>query len=404
MKHFRFTFLILCGFYLLPYLVNGQESRIFSGDLSAFPTELSAYIQKNVNSESQEALNRFLTLWTVDSAFSQSEQEKIVATSLGLIRKNAKPHPHFTHYLNFLTTLKNSPDKLENFTGWDKGMDMLLGEKRITLQATDRYMVFIKQLADSNTLYRTATIEWKISQPKYTFIVDSTIRIIVKNTALICNVRNDSIEITGTEGEFYPLTTMWKGEGGIVTWERAGFKKDQVYVRLSKYQINMTRAEYTASDAVFVNKLYFDAPLKGVLTDRVKYNKTPGDADFPQFDSYQKDFRIKDLYKDINFEGGLSMQGAKLVGTGNREKQAKIFITRRDTLVLVASSNYFAFKSDRINSSTAGILIKLKKDSIFHQGLALSYIVPTRELTLFRTDDFTSESPYYNSYHNIDMS
>lgn len=383
---------------------SAQETRVFSGDLATYPSELSAYIQKNVNSESEAALNSFLALWTVDSAFSKEQQEKIVATSIGLIRKNAKPHPHFTHYLKFIVALTNNPSKAENFKGWDLGLDMLLNEKRITVQATDRYLMFLKQLADSSTLYRTSVVEWKIAHPEFRFIVDSTIRLVVKKTTLSCHVRRDSIEIQGTQGEYYPLNSTWKGEGGTVTWERAGFDENQVYAQLSSYQIDLTRPEYNASDAVFINKLYFDAPLKGILTDRVKYNKTPADADYPQFNSYQKDFKIKELYKDIDFEGGLSMQGAKLVGTGNRDKQAKIFIYRKDTLVLVASSNYFAFKADRINSSTAGILIKLKQDSIFHHGLALSFIVPTSELSLFRTEDFTSESPYFNSYHNIDMS
>jgi len=405
MKNLSFTFLlILCGTFPIPAGIYAQDSRAFSGETDLYPAELAAYIQKNVNSESQAALNNFLTMWTVDSLFNKEEQEKIVSTSLALIRKNAKPHPHFTHYLNCIVTLKNKPEKSENFKGWDKGLDLLLDERRITLQAMDRYLIFIKQLADSSTLYRTGTVEWRITQPQYRFIVDTTIRVNIKNTLLVCRVRNDSIEITGTDGDFYPMTTLWQGEGGIVTWERAGFKKEEVYATLGNYQINMTRSEYSARDAVFINKLYFDAPLKGILTDRVKYNKTPGDADYPRFDSYQKDFAIKELYKEIDFEGGLSMQGAKLVGTGNREKQARIFIFRRDTLVLVASSNYFAFKADRINSSTAGILIKLKNDSIFHHGLALSFIVPTRELSLFRTDNFTSQSPYFNSYHNIDMS
>jgi hypothetical protein len=401
--HLKSIFFLICSIYLLPSIGNAQESRVFTGDIQTFPAELTAYIQKNVNAESQASLNNFLTMWTVDSLFSSAEQENIVATSIALAKKNAKPHPHFTHYLNILVTLKNHPEQSDNFKEWNLGLEMILNERKISIQTTDRYLVFIKQLADSSTLFRTSTVEWKISQPLFRFVIDSTIKVVVTNTDLICKVRKDSIEIFDTRGEFYPLTSIWKGEGGTVTWERAGFRKDQVYAQLSKYQINLSRSEYTASDAVFVNKNYFDAPLKGILTDRVKYNKTLADADYPQFDSYQKDFKIKELYKEIDFEGGLSMQGAKLVGTGRREKQAKIFIYRKDTLVLVASSNYFAFKSDRINSSSAGILIKLKQDSIFHHGLALSFIVPTRELSLLRTDDFTSESPYFNSYHNIDM-
>ncbi len=72
--------------------------------------------------------------------------------------------------------------------------------------------------------------------------------------------------------------------------------------------------------------------------------------------------------------------------------------------MIIARSSFFAFKTDRINSPNAEIVIKLKNDSIFHPGLALAYLVPNRELTLYRTDNFSSQSPYFDSYHKIDMS
>ncbi len=384
--------------------LKSQESKIFSGKTGLYPQEISAFIQKNINAESAAVLDEFITAWRVDSIFSLPEQEAIVQTSINMAKKNAKPYPHFSHYLKCILILKKDPQKTKNFNGWEKGLEMLIDNRKITLQAVDRYLVFIKQLADSSSLYHSNTVEWRIQTPAFRFLVDSTINIQVDASDLYCRVRKDSIKISGTSGFYNPITTIWKGMQGLVTWERAGFAKEDVYANLGAYTINMTRSEYSARDVIFVNKNYFDGPLKGILTDKVMVNKRPADADYPQFDSYQKDFKIKELYKDIDFEGGLSMQGAKLVGAGNREKQAKIFVFRKDTLVLIASSNYFAFKKDRINSSSAGIVIKLKNDSIFHHGLALSYILATRELTLSRTENFTSQSPYYNSYHNIDMS
>jgi hypothetical protein len=405
MMNLRLSFLLITSIACnLQLQVKAQQSKVFSGEISQYSTELSAYIQKNINSESEAAFATFMQAWSVDSIFTSKEQEKIVSVSINLIHKNAKPYPHFSHYLTSVVAVKRSNMNPTNLTQWEKGLDMLIENKKISLQVLDRYLLFVKQLLDSSTLYRTSTVEWRINTTDYRFVVDTTIRLVVGNTSLNCQVRKDSIAILETKGEYHPLTSIWKGIGGLVTWERAGFKPDEVFARLADYEINLTRSEYSARDAVFVNKFYFDAPLKGVLIDRVKVNRTPADADYPQFDSYQKDFKIKELYKEIDFEGGLSMQGAKLVGTGNREKQARIFIYRKDTLVLVASSNYISFKADRINSSNAGILIKLRNDSIFHHGLALSFLVPSRELTLFRTDNFTSESPYFNSYHNIDMS
>ena len=403
--NFRHTSLLFfCCLLWNCLCVSAQESKVFSGEIAKYPDELFFYMQKNINPESEEILNKFIAAWTKDSLFSTGEQEKIISVSSSLLKKNAKPYPHFSHYLNCLVSQKKSTQKPENYADWNKGLDLLIAERKITLQTMDRYLVFVRQLIDSSSLFRSSSVEWRITSPDYRFVVDSAIRVIVKNTGIVCYVRKDSLNIFETNGEYNPITYGWKGIGGLVTWERAGFKRADVYAQLNTYEVNMSRSEYSARDAVFVNKFYFDAPLKGVLTDKVKLNKTPEDADFPRFDSYQKDFKIKELYKEIDFEGGLSMQGSKLVGTGNREKQARIFIYRKDTLVIIAKANYFAFKANRIIASSAGIVIKLKNDSIFHHGLALSYMVPTRELTLFQTDNYTSQSPYYNSYHNIDMS
>jgi hypothetical protein len=380
----------------------GQVSKIFSGETASFPDELYAYIQKNINAESERAVNDFLKLWTGDSLFTLQEQERIVKTSISLISKNAKPHPHFTHYLTCLVLLKTGGHS-ENFLNWQQGLNLLLDNRKVSLQGTDRFLVFTKQLIDSSSLFRSGSIDWRITNRNYRFVVDTAVRVVVDKTDLVCYAKRDSMHLFETGGEYNPVTFVWKGNGGLVTWERAGFKREEVNARLGSYEMNMSRSEYTAQQVVFTNKFYFDTPLQGTLIDRVQVNKTPEDADYPRFDSYQKDFAIKDLYEDIHYEGGLSMQGSKLVGTGSREELARVFIFRKDTLVLVASSSYFAFKSNRINAPNAAIVIRLKNDSIYHPGLALSYIVPSKELSLYRTDDYTSQSPYFNSYHNIDM-
>ena len=402
--NFRLSLLILNGFFLGCIIrLSAQEPTIFSGETGKYPDELYSYIQKNVNPQSEAVMNEFLNAWTRDSIFSAKEQEKIVQTSIDLLKKNAKPYPHFTHYLKCIVLMKTTGQKPDNFSNWEKGLDVLLSNRKTSLQTTDKYLIFTRQFLDSSSLYRSSSVEWRTKSRDYRIAVDTAIRFIIKKTDLVCYVRRDSIQIFETSGEFNPVTSVWKGNGGLVTWERAGFKRSEVYAQLNAYEINMSRPEYTARDVIFVNKFYFDAPLKGIMTDKVKLIKVPEDADYPEFDSYQKDFKIKELYKDINYEGGLSMQGSKLVGTGNREKQAQVFIYRKDTLVLVARSDYFAFKSNRINATTASIVIKLKKDSIFHPGLAFNYMVPTRELSLYRTDNFMSQSPYFDSYHNIDM-
>jgi hypothetical protein len=403
MKLTLFLFLTLWLFTAVPNRLLAQDSRIFSGETDKFPDELNLYMRKNINAESEKALNDFLMAWTRDSLFSLKERDRIVNSSISLVKRNAKPHPHFTHYLTCLVLLKKSNQSPENYLNWEKGLDLLLEKRKVSLMNTDRYLIFTRQLIDSSSLYRSASVDWRINSRNYRIAVDTAIRVIVEKTNLTCLAKHDSMLIYETGGEFNPITSVWKGKAGLVTWERAGFKRTDVNARLDSYEINMTRSDYVAREVVFTNTFYFKSPLKGSLTDKVKLVKSPEDADYPEFNSYQKNFKIKNLYKDINYEGGLSMQGFKLVGTGNRIEPARIFIYRRDTLVLVARSSYFAFKADRINAPNAGIIIKLRNDSIFHPGLALSYLVPSRELTLYRTDNFTSQSPYFDSYHNLDM-
>ena len=172
---------------------------------------------------------------------------------------------------------------------------------------------------------------------------------------------------------------------------------------LKDYEIDLKRSGYTADNVVFTNKRYFNEPLKGILNDQVRYIKEPDDATYPRFDSYTKQFSIKELYKDIDYEGGLSMQGSKMVGTGTRENTAKLKIYRNDTLVLIASSVYFGFKIDKVSSQQTSVTIKLQKDSIFHPDLFLTYRVKNKELTLLKTDNFSSKGPYFDSYHKVDM-
>ncbi|MBN2481862.1 MAG: hypothetical protein JXB19_08990 [Bacteroidales bacterium] len=379
-----------------------QVTEIFSGVPAQYPDELYLHMQKNISPESERIIYDFMILWN-DSAFSIQEQQRIINTSRYLVNKNAKPYPHFSNFLSCITTLRRSVQYETNFDGWVDGLDLMLTRPDYSLQRVDEYLGFSTVLIDSNFLYDSRSVKWKITSPFYRFVADTVVRVEISKTDLVCYFGRDSMNIFDTEGIFYPVNKSWQGRSGIVTWERAGFARENVYAQLDAYTIDMSGFEYRAEHVIFINKHYFDMPIEGKLLDQVKLNKTPEDADYPQFDTYQRDFQIHNLYEDIDYTGGLSMQGAKLIGTGNQFEQAMLYIFQQDTLRLIAKSHYFAFKAVRIDAPNAEITIRLRNDSIFHPGITFSYILSGRELTLMRTDNFTSQSPYFSSYHNIDM-
>ena len=385
------------------HFTYAQEFKNFSDDTTKFPDELSSFMEKNLSDEDKIVMNKFLKTWQEDSLYSPVEQKQILEISQLLVNKNAKPSPYFIDYLScvMLFKEKNLPD--DEYQTWEKGIKNALKRKKIMLSDINRLFNFTINLLNDNILYKSSSTEWKSSQPDFNFVFDKDLQVKFGKTNLTCYAKRDSISLFETTGIYYPLDNLWKGKTGLVTWTRGGLDSTMVYATIPEYEIDMSRSEYSAKDVTFTNKYYFSAPLKGILTDKVKFLKTPEDATYPQFDSYTKDFKIKNLYTDINYEGGLSMQGAKLVGTGNRDNKAKLYIFQDDTLRLVAKSNYFGFRKDRINSQNTEISIKLNGDSIYHPDLYFTFMVPTRELTLLRTDNFTSQSPYFDSYHKVDM-
>jgi hypothetical protein len=90
-------------------------------------------------------------------------------------------------------------------------------------------------------------------------------------------------------------------------------------------------------------------------------------------------------------------------GTGDKFAPAKIMLYRNDTLYLKIISKEFMFSKTGLNSQETSMTLFLDKDSIFHSNLGFSYFASTRQVNLFRTNNPISKSPYFNSFHNLDM-
>ena len=61
------------------------------------------------------------------------------------------------------------------------------------------------------------------------------------------------------------------------------------------------------------------------------------------------------------------------------------------------------FSSSGLNSQETTATLYLGKDSIYHSNLGFSFNAKSRQVSLFRTNNPVSPSPYYNTYHNVDM-
>lgn len=408
----KFKIFLFCSLVTIFSLINSnliiclaqEKNSFFPENPSEYIEKLTDYMGVSLTEKETNIFANFLQAWKMDSLFSEDEQQRIIHSSQLLHAKNAKPRPHFVNYFNNILRLKKDPDNQSNYYPWEECLNFLLGQEETYSTTLNNFLVASINILSGEAVYKTSSTKWVSSNPRYSFMLEEKPIVRYDETNLICYAKRDSMELFNTTGIFDPVKHIWYGKGGLVTWERGGYGREDIFAVLDGYTIDMSRSDYKAENVSFTNNMVFETHLQGILIDKVKYNKQKENATYPRFDSYTQNFQIDNIYPEIDYEGGLSMQGAKLVGTGTKEKLAKLKIYREDSLLLMAHSAYFAFKSDRVVSNNTGIVIYMERDSIFHPSQSFSYKVPNRELTLSRNDNFTSQSPYYNSYHNIDMS
>ena len=159
----------------------------------------------------------------------------------------------------------------------------------------------------------------------------------------------------------------------------------------------------------FRNPEYFDEPQKGILTEKILANVKPETASYPRFDSDLKDIVIINLFKNVDYRGGFSQHGSKFLGSGDKQRQAELVFKREvlDTKeildFLIARAPSFVIRKDKITSSDATVVMLWEEDSIFHPGLELKFNVEDRELALIRGDKGLTKTPYFDSYHKLDL-
>src|SRR5205085_12616390 len=85
------------------------------------------------------------------------------------------------------------------------------------------------------------------------------------------------------------------------------------------------------------------------------------------------------------------------------EQNATLIFYRNKQPFLLAESKSFSIRKDKLTADVASVTIFFEKDSIYHPGVTFKYIVKDRELALIRGEEGKSRSPYFDSFHQIDM-
>ncbi len=382
-------------------LTFGQGSS-FSTDSIKFFEESKDWLASVDKGDAKKFMDEFELQW-YGGKFSDEQRMRVYQTANVIRQKKLKPYPDYRAYLTSLSNFFKKEQPQGAFEDWHNSIDqMAAGNKK---RFTD-YLKVCSNLFAENIIYKSSSTVWQADKPNFTFKFENRSPLVeFENIKLTCLSKGDSGVIYETSGIFDPLKNIWQGEGGRVTWARAALDEKATYAELSKYKIGLKSAGYSADSVTFYTP-YFQKAIMGELSDKVLSNRGPDKVVFPRFESYDKRLVIKDIFKDIDYDGGFTIEGGSLIGKGTFEEQAQLLFKYEGKPFIRAQSIIFTINANSIASSKAEINIALGEDSIYHPGVELKYIndgLTPRQLSLIRGGDGTGRSPYFNSFHKIDM-
>lgn len=412
---------LLIVLFMLLILTQSTAQRLvsFASDSVAYIEDLHTFMEssKTFADKGKITVKRFEKVWFTPK-ITDTLRKQLYFVSNTLLKRQAKPFPHFNQWLNITTRFFENDDIGVNFYAFQNAVVQMSKDEKYRLYHLQSFLQSITQLVELGHINVNGSTIWKSNADDYAFAFDSeSLRIKFPESNLTCVAVRDSIKLYNTVGEYDPIDKKWYGESGITFWERAGYHRDSVYATFDQYTINMQLSTFEVDTVKFYNHHFFNYPLFGKLTDRVTEIPTPEKAVYPEFISFESNFNIKDIFKDIHFVGGFNIKGYRFYGIGANDRDALLNVFRDvevvrngDTIIenmlfMTFRSQAFVLTDKVILSQDAKVSITLENDSLYHPGLQMSYLERNKEFSLLRSDNALnmSQSPFYDSYHRFEI-
>ncbi len=382
-------------------LAAQAQVKTFTDDQAVFLEEVTTFLVEADKKEGKPFVEQvFAPAWG-GTYLTVAQRTKVVEMANFMLKKRYEAFPHFRDYLAAVAAFVNSGRPAAEFDTWMRSLDAMVQSGR-----KKNFTAFIEMCAGlftDNTLYKSASTRWRSSSGTFTFAFDSVPKVVFDKLDLVCLAKGDSAVIRNTSGVYYPVEEIWRGKGGRVDWRRAGRKPESTFAEWEHgYTVKLKSAAFEVDSVRFADP-YFDRTLFGKVSDKVLANVDEDNASYPRFEGYDRRMRIRDIVEGIDFEGGFTMQGAKLQGYGTKEEPAFLTFYREKRPFIVTRGLLYTIEPERISSQDVAVTIRLDKDSLWHPSVSLRFLQDKRQLSLIKKDEGLSKGPYYDTYHNLDM-
>ncbi|MFN5912307.1 MAG: hypothetical protein ACK45H_13285, partial [Bacteroidota bacterium] len=393
---------------------TGISQETYSTNREKFVKEFQKALTEYGKGEFHDFAKKDLPAILLESAdFPENYFVKMVETCNLMASKNLKPYPELYHYVFSVYSLVKGRQSNASFQAWHSSVEKLLDNRNI--KKFEDFIDLSAGFFSERRIAESSNFKWFYEGGSYSF--EYTDKPFIKCTGgnLVCRVDNkkadsrkdnkyiDSLVVYSTAGTYDPVLKKWDGDGGTITWEKVGLKKDECSAAINGYSVSCKTSNFNA-DSVLLTTKYFTKPILGNMSDRAFTINREEDKIYPQFLSFEKRLKIKNIREGVDYDGGFAMQGASFVGQGTLKDPARVILYRNQEPFIRVSAQLIDISQKRIFSLNSVTALYLNTgDSITHPGLEFSYDYEKKLVELSRTKVGIGQSPFTDSYHMLDI-
>ena len=277
--------------FFASFFSKALSQSSFTPEPEKFLKDVQAFIGNYDKTKAKKYIKSFEPLWLGDF-FTPDNKALVYASLNSMEEKKLNVYPDFINYFNAIYNYSNSGMNSEKFEKWNSTLDNVI--KKYNNKRVQDFLKVSNNLFLDGTIYLTsrtqkAATRWQVSK-KDNFDIQFVKKLpvfIFNEVDLRCFSKNDSSVIRNTSGQFFPLTSLWKGNGGKIDWQRAKKDKDIYYAKVNSYNIGLKSSSYYIDSVLFYSS-YFDYPIMGKLTEKVLSFRGYSKVIYPSFESYSK--------------------------------------------------------------------------------------------------------------------
>ncbi len=388
----------------IPHVFSQQPDSLSSNSAEFFDqisTILLSTSSKTYQKKSEILLSRLNERWSI-GRFNKQEKEEIRELIEIMRTKKMRTYPYFYDYIYALTLIAESKQLPKSIISWHAYASKLLNNKKSSPFAN--FLEFTVDLLGNERFHRKNNLSWYQRSSRFNFFLDTNFLVIFKKGDLVCATKKDSSIINDTKGVYNYDLKRWNGQSGVLRWSRFGDQKaGEIYADINDYSIDVTLPTYTIDSAVLHYSRFFNNLVVGKITERVTSSPPTKKTSFPRFNAYFDEFELYNIYEDISFYGGASLEGLTLYGVGTEKSKAVLKLTKSDSLFAMVKAERFRLDIDGIVSSNAEFVFYFETDSLYHPSLRVKYTGNNRMFVLFTDKSYSGSTPFFDSYHELDI-